>query len=75
MTLGTNEIRPRGTEMKTTILLAFALLISGVPSRAAEPLVSGPQAGAKVTGYFDIAGYKCGGAEDGIAVGSKPRYY
>ena len=56
-------------------VLALVLLWTVAVSVQAEPFVSGPQAGARVTGFFDISGYKCGGAEDGLAVGTRPRYY
>ena len=56
-------------------VLALVLLLTVAVSLQAEPLVCGPQAGARVTGFFDISGYKCGGAKDGLAVGTRPRYY
>ena len=40
-----------------------------------QRLESGPQAGERVTGFFDFAGVKCGGAKDRYAVGTAPRYY
>lgn len=57
-----------------TLAVAVTVATSSLAS-AGDELVSGPQVGERVTGYFDIEAEKCGGAEDGYAVGSVTRYY
>ena len=56
--------------------LAVALAVQASTPLSAEELVSGPQAGERVTALlFDISAVKCGGAKDRYPVGTSPRYY
>ncbi|MBC8357140.1 MAG: hypothetical protein H8E66_34645 [Planctomycetes bacterium] len=61
--------------MSRVLMIAVAVSFVTTAAPAAEKIVSGPQAGEKVTGFFDFSGVKCGGATDRYAVGTKPRYY
>lgn len=62
--------------MKAIAIVGLAMLATHVTWASAEELVSGPQAGEKVSGYFDFAGTKCGGSTDRYPVGTKSlRYY
>ena len=59
----------------TTIGAALALTACTFPITA-EELISGPQVGEKVSGYFDIEAEKCGGIKDRHPIGTKGiRYY
>jgi len=59
----------------TTIGVALALTAYSSTNIAGE-LISGPQVGEKVSGYFDIEAEKCGGIKDRHPVGTKGiRYY
>ena len=62
--------------MKCIVAVGLAVTLATQASTlSAEELVSGPQAGERVTGFFDISGVKCGGAKDRYPVGTNPRYY
>ena len=62
--------------MKSNVAVGLAVALAAqVSTLTAGELVNGPQAGAPVTGYFDIDGVKCGGAKDGRPVGARLRYY
>jgi len=62
--------------MKCFMMAALAVTLAAQASVInADDLVSGPQAGERVTGFFDFSGVKCGGAKDRYAVGTKLRYY
>ena len=55
--------------------IAVAVSLVTTPVTAADNLVSGPQTGERVTGFFDLEGVKCGGVTDRYAVGTTLRYY
>ena len=62
--------------MKSLVAAGLAVALAAHASTlSAEELVSGPQAGERVTGFFDFGGVKCGGAEDRYPVGTNLRYY
>ena len=63
--------------MKSFVAVGLAVALAAQASTlSAEELVSGPQAGERVTSLlFDISGVKCGGAKDRYPVGTRPRYY
>jgi hypothetical protein len=64
--------------MKPILFVALAVLATHATAThaTAEELVSGPQAGEKVTGFFDFDGTKCAGPMDRYPIGTKGlRYY
>jgi len=63
--------------MKPILFVALAALATHATAThaTAEELVSGPQAGEKVTGYFEFRGTKCAGTTDRYPAGTKLSYY
>ncbi len=63
--------------MKLLTMLGVGVAVAASTSSiSAEELISGPQVGERVTGFFDIGAEKCGGVKDRYPVGTKGlRYY
>ena len=63
--------------MKPILAVGLAVALAAQTTTfGAEKLVSGPQAGERVgSGNFEFSGIKCGGAKDGIKIGTNYSYY
>lgn len=60
--------------MKSIVVVGLTVALAARASTlSGGELVSGPQAGERVTGFFDFSGVKCGGAKDRYAVGTRPK--
>ncbi len=63
--------------MKSILAVGLTVALGAQASTLnAEELVSGPQVGERVGSLnFEFSGIKCGGAKDGIKVGTNYSYY
>lgn len=61
--------------MNRLAIVAVTLALLTPAAASADQLVSGPQAGDRVSASFEFTGLKCGGATDRFSVGTKLSYF